>query len=115
MRRVRRILAIALIAILLITLLIESAAHAGGPDCVGAQCLDHVPNGDTDLAGHAHEGPDGNQMTHNCCDQIFCQAVALTDYPQLAHPIALQPVSWDQIGQLAAVDWARTPERPPNI
>jgi hypothetical protein len=110
----RGILAITLIAMLLIGNLIESAAHAGTSDCVGAHCHDHVQSHDTSEAGHSHEGTNSDHVAHDCCNQIFCQAVALSEYPTMVHPLGLQSASWAQGGQLAAVNWPRTLERPPN-
>jgi hypothetical protein len=110
----RGILAITLIAMLLIGNLIESAAHAGTPDCVDAHCHEHAPSDVANASSHSHDSSEDDQVAHECCDQIFCQAVTLSDFPTLDHPIGLRSASWVQIGQFSAVNRPRTPERPPN-
>lgn len=111
---IRGIIAIALIGMLLIGNMIESAAHAGTPDCIGEHCHEHAPSDVASIASHSHDVSDEDQVAHECCDQIFCQAVTLSDFPTLDHPIGLRSASWGQIGQFAAVNRPRTPERPPN-
>lgn len=114
MKILRGILAITLIAMLLIGTLIESAAHSGTSDCVGALCHEHALNHDAGEASHSHEGTDSDQVAHDCCNQIFCQAVALWDDPTTVHLVSLQSASWAQTQQLVAVNWPRSLERPPN-
>lgn len=114
MKILRGILAVALIAMLLIGNLVEGAAHAETSDCIGGHCHSHMPSGDNSGMDPSHEDTDGDPVTYDCCNQIFCQAVALCDHPTMTHPLGLQSTSWLLIGQLTAVNWPRTLERPPN-
>lgn len=119
MRRFRALSAVTLIAALLISILIESPAHAGTAACMHDHCGALMPEAKVAASEitadtHKHSVPEHETAPHKCCDQLLCQVIALSGARQPVYPFGLQIASWPQTEQRAALTGPGTLDRPPN-
>lgn len=119
MKILRGILAITMIAMFLVGNLTELAAHATVPDCVGTHCDAHSANDAMghvgEMAAHDHDGTSDKEVSHECCDQIFCQFAALNPIIGLVEQFSSRDGIWMTGAQLSAARQPQVLDRPPNV